>query len=211
MGKLVVAAADVPVFVVNRCNRPFGLEALRLVQDGVATPEQVDRICRMAGHFRMGPFELMDLTGMDVNYPVSRIVFEAFQSDPRLKTTAYHKLLVDGGRLGRKSGVGHYHYDERGRMVDAPDPDFAPAAEPAEAAFMPDAGPGGLLKPAGIKVLEDDDGAAPIVMAPLGEDATACAALQSLFPTRRVVGLDCRDVIWGLGAWHCLTQQVPAV
>ena len=66
MGKRVIVAADGPGFLVNRCGRPFGAEALRLVQESVATPEQVDRICRLGGGFRMGPFELMDLVGIDV-------------------------------------------------------------------------------------------------------------------------------------------------
>ena len=76
MGKHVIDAADGPGFLVNRCNRPFALEALRLVQEGIATPEQVDRICRMAGGFRMGPFELMDLVGLDVGFAVSRSFYE---------------------------------------------------------------------------------------------------------------------------------------
>ena len=67
MGKRVIDAADGPGFLVNRCNRPFGLEALRVVQEGLATPEQVDRIVRLGGGFRMGPFELMDLVGLDVD------------------------------------------------------------------------------------------------------------------------------------------------
>ncbi len=76
MGQHVIEAADGTGFVVNRCNRPFALEALRLVQERLATPEQVDRICRLAGGFRMGPFELMDLVGLDVGLAVSRSFFE---------------------------------------------------------------------------------------------------------------------------------------
>ena len=132
----------------------------------------------------MGPFELMDLTGMDVNYPVSRSVFEAFQNDPRLKTTAYHKLLVDAGRLGRKSGRGHYRYDARGQVAEAPEPDFAPAAEPAARALVPEpqAALADLLAEAGVLALERDDGTAPLVVAPLGEDASACALRLGLDP-----------------------------
>ena len=189
LGRTPVEVRDSPGFLVNLGGRAFTTEALRLLEEGVATPAQIDAILKDCGGFRMGPFELMDLTGMDVNYPVSRIVFEAFQNDPRLKTTAYHKLLVDAGRLGRKSGVGHYRYDERGRMVDVPDADFVPQAERARAAFMPDAGPSEVLAAAGIEVLEDDDGAAPIVTTPLGEDATACAVRLGL-DHRRVVAVD---------------------
>jgi 3-hydroxybutyryl-CoA dehydrogenase len=118
-------------------------------------------------------------------------VFEAFQNDPRLKTTPYHKLLVDAGRLGRKSGAGHYRYDERGRMVEPPGPDYAPAAEPAARAVVPEhaAALARLLAEAGVEVLSDDDGRAPIVVAPLGEDASACAARLRL-DHRRLVALD---------------------
>ena len=72
LGKHVIEAADGPGFLVNRCNRPFSLEALRIVQERLATPEQVDRICRRALGFRMGPFELMDLVGVDVGYAIAR-------------------------------------------------------------------------------------------------------------------------------------------
>ena len=76
MGKRVIDAADGPGFLVNRCDRPFGLEALRLVQERLATVEQVDRICRLGGGFRMGPFELMDLVGVDVGFEVSKSFYE---------------------------------------------------------------------------------------------------------------------------------------
>ena len=138
MGRTPVLVADSPGFLVNLGGRAFTTEALRLLQEGVASPAQIDAILKDCGGFRMGAFELMDLTGMDVNYPVSRIVFEAFQNDPRLKTTPYHKLLVDAGRLGRKTGVGHYRYDANGRMIDPPSPDHATDAVPAARAFVPE-------------------------------------------------------------------------
>jgi 3-hydroxybutyryl-CoA dehydrogenase len=191
LGRTPVEVKDSPGFLVNLGGRAFTTEALRLLEEGVAAPAAIDAILKDCGGFRMGPFELMDLTGMDVNYPVSRIVFEAFQNDPRLKTTAYHKLLVDAGRLGRKSGIGHYRYDERGRMVDAPDPDFAPAAEPATHVLVAEGTPAldGLLAAAGVAALAEDDGAAPIVVAPLGEDASACAVRLGV-DHRRLVALD---------------------
>ena len=72
MGKRVIDASDSPGFIVNRCNRPFGLEALKLLQERVAPLDEIDRICRLGGGFRMGPFELMDLVGVDVGLDVSR-------------------------------------------------------------------------------------------------------------------------------------------
>jgi 3-hydroxybutyryl-CoA dehydrogenase len=121
MGKHVIDAADSPGFIVNRCNRPFGLEALRVVQDGLATPEQVDRICRMAGGFRMGPFELMDLVGLDVGLAVSRSFYEQSFGEPRWRPSPLVARRVAAGHLGRKSGRGWYEYPP-GRP---PDPESA--------------------------------------------------------------------------------------
>jgi len=120
MGKHVIEATDSPGFIVNRCNRPFGLEALRLVQDGVATPEQVDRICRMAGGFRMGPFELMDLVGLDVGFAVSRSFYEQSFGEPRWRPSPLVARRVAAGHLGRKTGRGWYEYPP-GRRAD-PEP-----------------------------------------------------------------------------------------
>jgi 3-hydroxybutyryl-CoA dehydrogenase len=117
MGKHVIDAADSPGFTVNRCNRPFGLEALRAVQDGIATPEQVDRICRMAGGFRMGPFELMDLVGLDVGLAVSRSFYEQSFGEPRWRPSPLVAKRVAAGHLGRKSGRGWYEYPA-GRPAD---------------------------------------------------------------------------------------------
>jgi 3-hydroxybutyryl-CoA dehydrogenase len=120
MGKHVIDAADSPGFIVNRCNRPFGLEALRAVQDGIATPEQVDRICRMAGGFRMGPFELMDLVGLDVGLAVSSSFYEQSFGEPRWRPSPLVDKRVAAGHLGRKSGRGWYEYPP-GRPAD-PEP-----------------------------------------------------------------------------------------
>ena len=109
MGKQVIAAADGPGFLVNRCNRPFSLEALRIVQERLATPEQVDRICRRAAGFRMGPFELMDLVGIDVGYAIARSFYEQTH-EPRWRPSPLAARLAAGGRLGRKSGQGWYAY-----------------------------------------------------------------------------------------------------
>lgn len=188
LGRTPVEVKDSPGFLVNLGGRAFTTEGLRLQQEGVATPVQIDAILKDCGGFRMGPFELMDLTGMDVNYPVSRIVFEAFQNDPRLKTTPDHKLLVDAGRLGRKSGAGHYRYDDAGTMVDPPSPDHAPDGAPATAVFVPEAEPAlrPLVDEIGLASLDTDDGAAPVLATFLGEDATTFAVRTGCDPARLV-------------------------
>src|SRR5207245_3107017 len=83
MGKRVIDAADGPGFLVNRCNRPFGLEALKLVSERIASPEQIDRIVRLGGGFRMGPFEVMDLVGIDLGFDVARSLYEQSFGEPR--------------------------------------------------------------------------------------------------------------------------------
>jgi 3-hydroxybutyryl-CoA dehydrogenase len=114
MGKRVIEAVDGPGFLVNRCNRPFGLEALKLLQERVAPLEEIDRICRMAGGFRMGPFELMDLVGVDVGYEISRSFYDQSFGEPRWQPSMIAARTVAAGRHGRKTGRGYYEYPVEG-------------------------------------------------------------------------------------------------
>ncbi|MDO8187723.1 3-hydroxyacyl-CoA dehydrogenase NAD-binding domain-containing protein [Conexibacter sp. JD483] len=124
MGKRVIDAADIAGFLVNRVNRPFFLEALRIVQDGQATVEQVDRVVRMAGGFRMGPFELMDLIGIETNHAVAEGFYRQ-TLEPRYRPSPLAARMVAAGRLGRKTGQGWYSYaDGAGRPAD-PEPPAA--------------------------------------------------------------------------------------
>jgi 3-hydroxybutyryl-CoA dehydrogenase len=113
LGKTPVLAADTPGFIVNRVGRPFYLEALRMLGDGAADVEKIDEALRGAG-FRMGPFELIDAIGADVNLAVSESIFEQFEHDPRYQPHPLQRALVDAGRLGRKSGAGFYDYPADG-------------------------------------------------------------------------------------------------
>ena len=122
MGKHVIDAVDGPGFIVNRCNRPFGLEALRLLAEQVATIGEIDRICRLGGGFRMGPFELMDLVGVDVGLDVSRSFYEQSFGEPRWRPSPITVKTVAAGRHGRKSGRGYYDYPESGEHRP-PDPE----------------------------------------------------------------------------------------
>ncbi len=127
MGKHVIEAADGPGFLVNRCNRPFGLEALRLLQERVAPLEEIDRICRLGGGFRMGPFELMDLVGVDVGLDVARSFYEQSFGEPRWQPSTITVRTVAAGRLGRKAGRGYYDYGGPGEHRP-PDPEPLPTA-----------------------------------------------------------------------------------
>jgi 3-hydroxybutyryl-CoA dehydrogenase len=111
-GKTPVIAGDTPGFIVNRIARPFYGEALRLLGEGVADVETIDRIVKKGGGFRMGPFELMDLIGIDVNYSVSQSVYEQFFHEPRYRPHPIQRRMVEANLLGRKTGKGFYTYDK---------------------------------------------------------------------------------------------------
>jgi len=110
-GKEPVEVADTPGFIVNRVARPFYGEALRLLGDGVADAATIDRLARDAG-FPMGPFELMDLIGIDVNLAAAESVYEGFFQEPRFRPHPIQRQMVASGRLGRKTGEGYYLYGE---------------------------------------------------------------------------------------------------
>jgi 3-hydroxybutyryl-CoA dehydrogenase len=122
MGKTVIRAHDGPGFLVNRCNRPFGLEALRLLQERIADIETIDRIVRMEGGFRMGPFELMDLVGIDTGFEISKSFFEQSFYEPRWRPSPISARYVAAGLHGRKTGRGYYDYSGDGPHRP-PDPD----------------------------------------------------------------------------------------
>jgi len=109
-GKTTVLATDTPGFIVNRVARPFYGEALRILEEGLADVATIDWALREVGGFRMGPFELMDLIGNDVNFAVTTSVFEGFFYDPRYRPSLVQRRLVDAGMLGRKRERGYYDY-----------------------------------------------------------------------------------------------------
>lgn len=119
-GKLTVIAADTPGFIVNRVARPFYNESLRLLEEGIADHATIDWAMKEYGGFRMGPFELMDLIGNDINYAVTRSVFDAFGYEPRYRPSLLQRRMVEAKLLGRKTGRGWYDYRE-GATAPVPD------------------------------------------------------------------------------------------
>ena len=109
-GKLTVTARDTPGFIVNRVARPFYGESLRILEENIADVATIDWALRELGGFKMGPFELMDLIGNDVNYAVTCSVFEGLGYDPRYRPSVTQRRMVEAGWLGRKSGIGYYDY-----------------------------------------------------------------------------------------------------
>ncbi|EGP53985.1 3-hydroxyacyl-CoA dehydrogenase PaaH [Pseudorhizobium flavum] len=155
-----VRATSTPGFIVNRVARPFYAEALRLLEEGAADVATIDAVMREAGGFRMGPFELMDLIGHDVNYAVTRSVFDAYFGDPRFRPSLTQQELVAAGWLGRKTGRGFYDY-----RPDAAKPAPAtlePGTDPDLVVVEGDVGPAEplvhALKATGVQVTREEGG-----------------------------------------------------
>jgi 3-hydroxybutyryl-CoA dehydrogenase len=167
IGKVPVTVKDGPGFLVNLQGRAYSLEALAIVQESVTDPATLDRIMRDGAGFRMGPFELMDLTGIDVNFAATTFIYQGYQHDPRLKTTTLHELMFNAGRFGRKTGQGFHDYSDSAATPyqqpvasgRAPSPRFA--GESAHWALLGESGADAIT-----------------LVAPIGEDcATVCQRL----------------------------------
>jgi 3-hydroxybutyryl-CoA dehydrogenase len=171
IGKVPVTVRDAPGFLVNLQGRAYALEGLAIAQEGVADPAMIDRIMRDAAGFRMGPFELMDLTGIDVNYAATTYIYEGYQHDPRLKTTTLHQLMSNAGLFGRKTKRGFFDYAEGAQFAPAP------AAPETPVQVRPRIAEGdGWEKVTRHPGFEAGDEVA--LIAPIGEDcATACVRL----------------------------------
>jgi 3-hydroxybutyryl-CoA dehydrogenase len=192
-GHKPVRAKDTPGFIVNHAGRGYGTEALRILGEGVAEFHAVDRILRDCAGFRMGPFELFDLTGLDVSHPVMESIYRQYYEEPRFRPSTVTGQRLNAGLLGRKSGRGFYRH-AGGKQEEIPEPP-APAARPASV-WVSHAGLGAnltlLLRKLGAHI---DRGARPAaqslcLVAPLGEDATTAAIDEELDPAR-TLAVDC--------------------
>jgi 3-hydroxybutyryl-CoA dehydrogenase len=152
-GKVPVVCRSTPGFIVNRVARPYYGEALRLLQEQATTPATLDAVMRECGGFKMGPCELMDLIGHDVNFAVTKSVYEGFFDDPRYKPSLVQKDLVDAGWLGRKSGRGFFDHRE-GAAAATPEDVGSRASVPSTVRIEGDLGPAALL---GSMLLRQDE------------------------------------------------------
>lgn len=228
-GKTVVRVKDVPGFLVNLLGRAYTTEALHIRHEGVAPEAVIDRIMRDAAGFRMGPFELMDLTGIDVNFPATTFIYQGFQQDPRLKTTILHEAMFNAGRFGRKSGQGFHSYTadaavQRAAATDSPaastDSTDAATGQTMLTAYAAEPDPGfERLAGSGMKFVERDT-ADIILISPDGEDAASTCARLGLAP-QRVVAVDFLALerkfltlmapVGGDGSVHVFANQLRAL
>ena len=206
LGHLPVRAKDTPGFLVNHAGRGYGTEALRLLAEGVAEYETLDDILRDGAGFRLGPFELLDLTGLDVSQPVMDSIYHQFYEEPRFRPTPLLAQRRAAGLLGRKAGEGFYRYQDGKRVGAAKPPPAAQApAVPVWVSARDREAQGrvtAILSSGGIAL---DGGAAPgpeslCVVLPWAGDATGAALAEGLDPTRTVAldtafGLDTRRTL----------------
>ena len=194
MGHQAVLAQDTPGFIVNHAGRGYGTEALRIVNEGVADFATIDRILRDQVGFKLGPFELMDLTALDVSHPVMESIYHQYFEEPRYRPSVITAQRLAGGWLGRKTGQGFYAYvDGKAQIPSEPTTPSSTLKPPvwvsARAARRGELLQ--LLKNLGASI---ETGAAPsnqalCWVAPLGFDVTTCAIVERLDPAR-TLGID---------------------
>lgn len=187
-----VRLKDAPGFLVNQVGRGFTLEASHLVYEGISTFADVDRVMRDVGGFRMGPFELMELTGLDVTQPASELIYNQFFQEPRYRPNLIMRSRYEAGVLGRKTKRGFYDYDAEMKPIVAAE-STAPSARPQSVWVSPvdTSGHAVLTELLGKLGTNVESSAKPgakalILVTPVGEDATTCAVDQGLDPKRTV-------------------------
>jgi 3-hydroxybutyryl-CoA dehydrogenase len=194
MGHTPVIAQDTPGFIVNHAGRGYGTEALKIVSEGVADFITIDRILRDQAGFKLGPFELMDLTGLDVSHPVMESIYHQYFEESRYRPSVITTQRLAGGLLGRKSGQGFYNYID-GAVQIAPEPAVPVVEEMPPVWLSPRAARRAellmLLKNLGAKI-ETGQSPSPqalTLVAPLGFDITTVAVVERLDPAR-TIGID---------------------
>ena len=193
MGHKPVRAKDTPGFIVNHAGRGYGTEALRIVTEGVSDFHELDRILREGTGFRMGPFELLDLTGLDVSHPVMESIYNQYYQEPRFRPSPITGQRLAAGLIGRKVGHGFYRYEAG--VQEKTSEAAAPAARPASV-WVSSRGLGAALRDLVAKLgAQLDTGTTPAadslcLVAPLGQDATTAALSEGIDPTR-TLAVDC--------------------
>jgi len=194
LGREPVLVSDAPGFLVNQVGRGYTVEAAHACNEGVASFSRIDEIMRDAACFKMGPFELMDLTGIDVTHPATKLIYEQFYHEPRFRPSTLMQSRMEGGFLGRKSGEGFYRYEDGKQVANV---QIKTSPYDGRAVWVSRSNLESY--PEIIKLITSlggnlDNGTHPgkesiIIIAPLGVDATTAALKEQLEP-RQVIAID---------------------
>jgi 3-hydroxybutyryl-CoA dehydrogenase len=194
-GHTAVRAKDTPGFIVNHAGRGYGTEGLRVLAEGIATVPTLDNILRDTAGFRLGPCELLDLTGLDVSHPVMESIYHQYYEEPRFRPQVHTRQMLTAGLFGKKVGQGFYRYDAQGKKEAITEE--APATLRPSQVWLSRARPelaeriATLIAAAGVTVEsgERPSDEALCIVTPLGDDATTCCVREGL-DGRRTVGVE---------------------
>lgn len=210
IGHRGVRAKDTPGFIVNHAGRAYGTEALKMLDEGVAERGDIDRILRDGAGFRMGPLELLDLTGLDVSHPVMESIYNQFYQEPRYKPSPLTRQMLVAGRLGRKTGHGFYQY-ENGQLINGPQPQPVPTVNPQPPVWIATENSEDYERLSALVInlgahLEHAAQPSPdalCLLAPYGRDATSACVRFDTDPARTL----CIDLLTDLSRHRTLMQN----
>ncbi|ROM56068.1 3-hydroxyacyl-CoA dehydrogenase [Pseudomonas canadensis] len=210
IGHRGVRAKDTPGFIVNHAGRAFGTEALKMLDEGIAERGDIDRILRDGAGFRMGPLELLDLTGLDVSHPVMESIYNQFYQEPRYKPSPLTRQMLVAGRLGRKTGHGFYQY-ENGQLINGPQPQPVPTVNPQPPVWIATENSEDYERLSALVInlgahLEHAAQPSPealCLLAPYGRDATSACVRFDTDPARTL----CIDLLTDLSRHRTLMQN----
>lgn len=205
-----VRAKDTPGFIVNHAGRAYGTEALKMLDEGVAERGDIDRILREGVGFRMGPLELLDLTGLDVSHPVMESIYNQFYQEPRYKPSPLTRQMLLGGRFGRKTGHGFYQY-ENGQVINGPQPQPVPSVHAGPPVWIATENSEDYERLSRLVIdlgahLESTAQPSPealCLLAPYGRDATSACVRFDTDPARTL----CIDLLTNLSRHRTLMQN----
>ncbi len=210
IGHRGVRAKDTPGFIVNHAGRAYGTEALKMLDEGIAERGDIDRILRDGAGFRMGPLELLDLTGLDVSHPVMESIYNQFYQEPRYKPSPLTRQMLVAGRLGRKTGHGFYQY-ENGQLINGPQPQPLPTVSPQPPVWIATENSEDYERLSALVInlgahLEHSAQPSPealCLLAPYGRDATSACVRFDTDPARTL----CIDLLTDLSRHRTLMQN----
>jgi 3-hydroxybutyryl-CoA dehydrogenase len=194
-GHAAVRAKDTPGFIVNHAGRGYGTEGLRVLAEGIASVPTLDNILRDTAGFRLGPCELLDLTGLDVSHPVMESIYHQYYEEPRFRPQVQTRQMMTAGLFGKKAGRGFYRYDAQGKKEAIPEE--TPSTQRPSQVWLSRARPelaekiAALVAGAGVTLETGDrpSDEALCIVTPLGDDATTCCVREGL-DARRTVGVE---------------------